>query len=72
MACDPGLVARRAPAVDCDLGQPAQLSCEVLDVGARAPVDLGWVLAGKNRDLGYGATWTFKPLPDRKASIALE
>src|SRR2546430_13903859 len=70
MACHSGLVARSAPAVNRDLGQVAQLSRDVLDGGARAPIDLGRVFAGQDRDLAYGATWTFKPLPERNASIA--
>src|SRR2546426_6312348 len=70
MACHSGLVAGSAPAVNRDLGQVAELSRDVLDGGARAPVDFGWIFAGQDRDLAYGATWTFKPLPERNASIA--
>jgi len=34
---------RRSPAVDRDLGQVAQLACEVFDVSAGTAVDLGRV-----------------------------
>ena len=34
-----------------DVGQATDLAREVLDVGARAAVDLGRVLAGEDRDL---------------------
>ena len=72
MVRDSRLVAGGAPAVDRDLGQPAKLSREVLDVSARTAVDLGRVLTGEDGDPGYGATWTFKPLPERNASMAFE
>ena len=64
-----------------DVGEPADLAGEVFDVSARAAIDLGRVLAGEDRDfVSYvgdccimpGTTWTFKPVPARKASMALE
>src|SRR5439155_6136830 len=67
---DTRIFAGRPPAVDGQLGQPADLAGQILDGGAGSPVDVGRVLAGEDRDLGYGATWTFKPLPDSNASIA--
>ena len=37
--------------MDGDVGQLADLTGEVFDVRARAPIDLGRVLAGEDRDL---------------------
>ena len=49
-AVTPGSSARRAEAVHPDVGQPAQLAGEVLDVHPRAAVDLGRVLPGEQVD----------------------
>ncbi len=51
MARHAGLAAWLSPALHGDLGQPAQLAHEVLDVCARAAVDLGWIFASENSDL---------------------
>src|SRR5260370_38475448 len=67
VAGDTRFVARRAPAVDGDLRQVAQLACEVLDVRARAAIYLGWIFAREQRDLvslGHGileAEWIAEP-----------
>ncbi len=47
---DVELVARRAEAVHLDVDQPAQLARQILDVHARAAVDLGRVFTGEEGD----------------------
>ena len=53
---DAWIFAGRPPAVDGHLGQPADLAGQILDGGAGSPVDVGRVLAGEDRDPGYGVT----------------
>jgi hypothetical protein len=51
MAGHARLGARRTPTVDRDVGQTAQLAREVLNVGASAPINLGWIFTSQERDL---------------------
>ena len=55
------LFALAAPAVHRQLGEPRELAREVLDVHARAAVDLRRVLPREQRDLQRAST--FSPLP---------
>src|SRR5207248_1823907 len=50
-----------APAVHCHVDQPGQLARQVLDVDARAAVDVGRILPRQDRNLHYAST--VSPLP---------